>query len=56
MAVFSTTLAQNDTNERQTRQLWDLLTLPADIALGTANLAIEAGNGVSRGKLLTHLI
>ena len=46
----------NDTHERQKRQLWDLLTLPAQIAPGTANLAIEAGNGVSRGKPLSHLI
>jgi len=48
VAVFATTLAQNDINERQKRQLWDLLTLPAKIAVGTANLAIETGNGVSR--------
>ena len=56
LSVFATTLAQNDINERQKRQLWDLLTLPANLALGTANLVIEAGNGVSRGKPLTHLI
>ena len=56
VAVLAPTLAQNDTHERQKRQLWDLLTLPAQIAPGTANLAIEAGNGVSRGKPLSHLI
>ena len=56
VGVFAPILSQNDTNVRQKRGLWDLLTLPAQIALGTANLAIEAGNGVSRGKPLTHLI
>jgi len=48
VAVFAPIVAQNDTNERQKRGLWDLLTLPANIALGSANLALEAGNGVSR--------
>ena len=50
VAVLVSTSVQIDSNEGQQREqrgLWDLIFLPAKIAIGTTNLAIDAGIGAT---------